>query len=74
MDEDYMKRAYIAKADLKVGATYKGHCRNADKAKWDGTVFKYTRHKFSLEYIEEICHPEDDNGFDVFYPYELIKK
>ena len=74
----------IAKADLIVGATYKGHCRNAQKAMWNGRKFEYIRCKFAFEYLETICHPDDyqefdvfypdDQEFDVFYPYELLEE
>ena len=75
----YTKRAgdldtWIPKEELKVGITYKGKCRNADKAVWNGTRFVYIRHKFGTSFEEEIECPEDDRGFDVFFAQEKIKK
>lgn len=60
----------IAKADLKHGAYYEGRCRNATLARWDGVqgVFLHWRSKFGERFIEEIDHPEDARGFDVFTP------
>jgi hypothetical protein len=62
----------IAKKDLIEGAYYKGHCRNAYIARWNGTVFIYWRTKFGQKFLEEICHPEDDNIYDVFVAEEKI--
>lgn len=59
----------ILKRDLKHGAYYKGNCRNADLARWNDTKqkFVYWRHKYGLRFLEEICHPEDDHVYDVFW-------
>lgn len=66
----------IAKKDLVDGAWYKGHCRNAEFAKWQaaGHCFVYEREKFSMKYTETIQHPEDDDGFDIFVPIELVAR
>jgi hypothetical protein len=66
MLEDYTPK--IAKANLEHGAYYAGRCRNASEARWNGErqCFVYWRTKFSHTFLEEICHPEDDNVFDVF--------
>ena len=65
----------IRKSDLKNCVSYKGHCRNASVAVWrsDKGVFTYIRSKFGSTFPEDINHPEDDNGFDLFTPYEEIK-
>ena len=65
----------IPKKDLKSGAYYKGSCRNANVAQWDGRegVFYHLRTKFGSTFAESIPHPEDDKGFDVFIPVEEIK-
>ena len=62
----------IKRADLKNGVTYLGYCRNAYEAVWhsDKNCFTYQREKFGSTFPEDICHPEDDNGFDLFTPYE----
>ena len=63
----------IAKKDLIVGAYYKGRCRNANEARWNGSVFIHWREKFDRIFLEEISHPEDDDVFDVFVVEELIE-
>lgn len=63
----------IPKKDLIIGKTYLGHCRNADRAVWNGEVFIYQRTKFGYTYPEKINHFEDDNGFDLFVPIKIIE-
>lgn len=63
---------YIKKSDLIIGKKYKGICRNASEAVWTGKYFIYERCKFGDKYNESINHPEDDNGFDLFYPQECL--
>ena len=63
---------YIKKFDLIIGKKYKGICRNASEAVWTGKYFIYERCKFGDKYNESINHPEDDDGFDLFYPQEHI--
>lgn len=64
----------IPKTQLIDGAYYRGECRNADVARWDGfrERFFYWRTKFGDKYVEEICCPEDDDHYDVFVAEELI--
>jgi len=66
MEDRYIPK--IAKADLIHGAYYKGRCRNANIARWNADTqrFVHWRTKFKFEYTEEICHPDDDDHFDVF--------
>ncbi len=61
----------IPKKDLVVGRKYKGKCRNSGTAIWKGDVFEYDRTKFGSTYKEEINHYEDDNGADLFIPYDI---
>lgn len=63
----------IPKSELRNGITYKGNCRNASEAIWDVDKFVYTRYKFGSTYLETINHYEDDDGYDVFVPVEIIK-
>lgn len=58
----------LDKDELVVGQTYKGLCRNATEAIWNGERFEYTRCKFGACYTETINHPEDFQGYDVFLP------
>lgn len=61
--------------DLKIGKFYKGICRNANEAVWDGEKFTYIRFKFGITYPEEINHFENELGpWDVFIPYEEINE
>jgi len=60
----------IPKGELVVGETYKGNCRNSYIAVWDGKVFWYDRYKFGSTFRESINHYEDDDGYDVFVPFE----
>lgn len=64
----------INKADLIHGMYYKGRCRNASIARWNGEVklFYYWRNKFGHRYIEGIPCPEDETRYDVFVTEEMI--
>lgn len=67
-----LQEAYVMglmrKQDLEDGALYHGHCRNASTARWDASRqrFVYRRTKFTATFDEDIVHPADDEGFDVF--------
>lgn len=65
----------IPKKDLVDGAYYKGSCRNAWIAMWDGRLNKFIhlRTKFGDTFSESINHPEDDDGYDVFVPVERVE-
>lgn len=58
---------HIDKKDLKPGVWYKGECRNAGLAMWDGEKFHYMRCKFGTWFSETIPCPEDEGRYDVFY-------
>lgn len=66
----------IPKAKLVHGAYYKGRCRNATEARWNGEQqrFYHWRHKFGFKLVETIHAPEDDQVFDVFVAEELIER
>ena len=66
MEDRYMPK--IAKADLVHGEYYRGRCRNATIARWNAETqrFVHWRHKCGFVYTEEICHPDDEQYFDVF--------
>ena len=73
---EMLKRRYlIPKADLEDAAWYLGKCRNANLAQWDAkrNVFVHWREKFDKLFPETIRHPEDDNGFDLFWPLERVE-
>jgi len=61
---------HLPKSALKDGAYYEGSCRNARVAVWDAEhqLFWYERYKFGTYFPENIRHPEDDDGHDLFYP------
>ena len=64
----------IPKADLVHGEYYYGHCRNANTARWNAETnkFYYWRNKFGQRFVEDINHPEDDDGFDLFLCHEPV--
>lgn len=64
---------FIDNNHLEKGSFYRGECRNSNVAYWNGIKFLYIRTKFGSEFIEEINHPKDDNGFDLFIPYQKIE-
>jgi len=72
---EMLKRGCIVpKSNLQDGAWYIGQCRNANLAQWDAKrgVFVHWREKFKNLFPETIKHPEDDNGFDLFWPAEKV--
>ena len=64
----------IPKKDLVHGAYYRGRCRNASVARWDGEQqrFVYWRTKFHFKFLETIECPEDEVHSDVFVAKELL--
>lgn len=69
---NFIRCGAIPKKDLIVGKTYKGNCRNASKAVWLGDKFEYIRYKWGSNFKEKINHFEDDNGYDLFVPVQLL--
>lgn len=65
----------IKQTDLEDGAYYLGWCRNAVIAKWqvDKDCFIHWRTKFGSVFTEEINHPENDDGFDLFVPLKKVE-
>lgn len=63
---------FLPKAELEHGEYYEGVCRNAGVARWNNIIqaFVYRRYKFGTSFIEDIRHPEDDDGYDLFYPFK----
>lgn len=57
------------------GAYYRGRCRNASIARYNAETnrFVYMRQKFGSVFPEDICHAENDDGFDLFEPYALLE-
>lgn len=68
--EEAYARGMLRKDSLVDGKVYVGYCRNAGKARWDAgrQRFVYRRVKFLDSFDEEIVHPEDDDGYDIFVP------
>uniref|UniRef100_UPI004049BFDF hypothetical protein n=1 Tax=Fulvivirga sp. TaxID=1931237 RepID=UPI004049BFDF len=64
----------LCKSELIDQQYYLGSCRNAMVAKWEAkeNFFMYMRIKFSNIFPEGIRHPEDDNGYDLFLPFNLV--
>ena len=65
----------IAKKDLIHGQYYKGHCRNAEVARWNenDNKFYHWRFKFGHTFLEEIKHPDDEKYYDVFVPEKVLE-
>lgn len=57
--------------EMHIGV-YRGRCRNAEYAYWNGAKFIHIRNKFGHEYLEEIHHPENEYRYDVFLPFECV--
>lgn len=68
---NFIRCGAIPKAQLEVGKTYIGSCRNASEAVWKGDHFTYKRYKFGYTFDEDINHFEDDDGYDLFVPIKL---
>lgn len=58
--------------ELITGGVYRGLSIGTQKAYWDGERFLYFPYKCLDPYIETIEHPDNDNIFDVFLPFELV--
>lgn len=71
MFHELYNKGIIPKKDLKKNTYYRGKCRNASVALWNGFEFIYVRTKFSSSFNEDIKHPEDDNGYDLFIPLSI---
>lgn len=67
-DYDGVEVDILDKSELVIGQLYYGDCRNSSTAIWTGQRFKYMRYKFGIWDVEEINHPEDDDGHDLFLP------
>ena len=70
---DHLIPLMIPKAELIDGTIYEGLCRNATEARWHVATgkFIYMRHKFGQTFEEDICHPDDDQVYDVFVPIKI---
>lgn len=64
----------IPKHELVNGQWYLGACRNSEYARWNASTekFDYRRSKFGQSFWDEIEHPEDDAGFDLFFATQII--
>lgn len=58
----------IPKSKLIWHRRYKGKCRNACEAIWDGEYFKYLTKDCGQPCFEKIKHFEDEPLFDAFIP------
>ena len=65
---------YLPKNQLKHGQYYYGTHRNGHTCRWNAEDehFYYWRYKFGGRFVETIRHPEDDDGFALFYPQHEI--
>lgn len=73
-----LERAYelgmLRPSQLEDGAYYLGDCRNATVACWSAEhqTFAYVRNKFGSSFTEEIEHPANDDGYDLFIPVAKV--
>lgn len=60
----------IARGKLVNGMMYAGFCRNATTAVWHAAKDRFVilRTKFGNTFPEDVPHPADDDGYDVFVP------
>lgn len=67
-------RPILSKDQLQDKEYYVGRCRNASVARWNAQrdCFVHWREKFGTFYLEEICHPVDEQQFDVFRVIEQM--
>jgi len=71
MFHEIYNKGIIPKKDLRKNTYYWGKCRNASVALWNGYEFIYVRTKFMDTFNEDIKHPEDDDGYDLFIPLRI---
>lgn len=73
--KELISKGMIPKSELEDQAYYIGDCRNAIVSRWDAKAHKFTymRSKFDNTFPENINHPEDDNGFDLFTPFKKVE-
>jgi uncharacterized protein (DUF433 family) len=68
--DEFTGRPILPKDQLRHGAIYKGRCRNATIARWNGDeqCFYHWREKFGEVFIETIKYPtgEQEPWWDVF--------
>ena len=66
----------IPKRELVHKQWYLGTCRNASQARWNAETqkFEYLRTKFGWTFWDEIEHPEDDCGYDLFFATTAISE
>ncbi len=66
----------VPKHELVHGQWYLGACRNAEQARWNAEKqkFEYLRTKFGSTFWDEIEHPEDDRGYDLFFATTAINE
>ena len=66
----------IPKHELVHGQWYLGACRNAKQARWNAEKqkFEYLRTKFGSTFWDELEHPEDSRGYDLFFATTAINE
>ena len=67
-------RQILGLNEMETGAVYRGTCRNAEYALWNGVRFLHLRTKFGNTFMESIDHAERDTQYDVFLPFELMEE
>ena len=72
--DDITGRPILPRDQLRNGAYYKGRCRNATIARWNGECFYHWRERFGRIFIETIKYPTDETEpwWDVFAVIEEL--
>lgn len=63
-----MAKGMLMLDDLVFGHYYFGYSQNAHFAYWNGDVFVVSVWEMDQRAFDEIDHPENDEGFDIFVP------
>ena len=72
--DDITGRPILPRGQLRNGVYYKGRCRNATIARWNGECFYHWREKFGRIFVETIKYPTDETEpwWDVFAVIEEL--
>lgn len=65
-------KVWVAKKDLQDGVLYWGTCRNSDHAFWDKKKNCFWHFDSRFGHRDELPHPEDDDGSDLFFPFGVV--
>lgn len=69
-----MAEVNIAVYSRELLNKYMGYNRNTNKGLWDAKAnrFYFIRYKWGETRMDSSVHPEDDDDYALFYPFEFI--